>query len=344
MRVYIDTSPLQNANAVRGVGRYTKELVDALQTLNTTHTFLTSEDEPGKVDLVHYPFFDLFFPTLPLMKKAKTVVTIHDVTPLVLARHYPRGVRGQLKYLRQRLALRGVTHVITDSACSKRDIIDYLKVRAENISVVPLAATPQFKKQPTSVVEDVRKKYNIPKNYMLYVGDISYNKNLPFLIKVAARIPTISLVLVGREMNNVAIPEGQAIQAAIAQASSQKFVRLVDSVTAVEELAALYSGAACYVQPSLYEGFGLPVIEAMRCKTPVVSSCGGSLAELVGTYGLQFNPTDEVGCEAMLRKALRLGDEERQKLVRKAFEYSETFTWERTARETLAVYEKVVKK
>ncbi len=343
MNVLVDTSPLKNQNAIRGIGRYTIELVQALRSLQTPHTFFTSDQESKDVDIIHYPFFDLFFATLPLIKKAKTIVTIHDVTPLVFPTHYPRGIRGQLKFLYQKLALTSVSHVITDSHCSKRDIIEHLKLKPEMITPIPLAASPVFQKQSVSVIEDVRRKYALPKNYCLYVGDINYNKNLPFLVSVMSHIPDITLVLVGKTVTNTTTPEGQEIARAIEVAGNGKYVKLLDSVDSQDDLVALYSGAKVYVQPSLYEGFGLPVIEAMRCKVTVVSSCGGSLAEVVSDAGIQFNPRDPKGCEAAIRRVLRMSDEDRGKMVKKAHEYGEQFTWERTARETLAVYEKVMK-
>src|SRR5258708_29603366 len=101
-----------------------------------------------------------------------------------------------------------------------------------------------------------------------------------------AHIPDITLVLVGKAVTNKSIPEGQAIVRAIQNAGSSKYVKLLGSVESIADLVALYSGARVYVQPSLYEGFGLPIIEAMRCKVPVVSSCGGSLAEVVSDAGL----------------------------------------------------------
>src|SRR5258708_18064237 len=193
-------SALKNQNAIRGVGRYTSELVSALRMLQSSHSFFTSDEHPSHVDITHYPFFDLFFGTLPLHKSNKTIVTIHDVTPLVFPKLYPPGVRGYIKFLRQKLALRGVSHIITDSHCSKRDIVEYLKIKPEIITPIPLAASREFFKQSVSVVEDARRKYELPKNYVLFVGDINPNKNLPFLISVMAHIPDITLVLVGKSV------------------------------------------------------------------------------------------------------------------------------------------------
>lgn len=341
MEILIDTSPLKTASGGRGIGRYVSELVKALRSLPTEHKFFTSDQPTASVDLVHYPFFDLFFPTLPIFKKKPTVVTIHDVIPLVFPKHYPVGVRGRLAFARQTLALKSVAHVITDSQTSKRDIVELLKLKPDKVSVIPLAASENFYRRTQAEIEAARKKYELPKNYVLYVGDINYNKNLPFLISVMARIPDISLVMVGKAVTNTSIPEGQAIQKAIADSGNQKFVKLLDNVDSQDDLASLYSGAKAYVQPSLYEGFGLPVVEAMRCKVPVVSSRGGSLPEIVNEMGFLFHPRDPHECEAALRKALRLTPEAKASLVKKAYDYSLQFTWERTARETLAIYEKV---
>lgn len=341
MDILIDTTPLKTASGIRGIGRYVFELVAALRKLNTEHHFYTTDNRPAVFDIIHYPFFDLFFPTLPIFKKKPTIVTIHDVIPLVFPKHHPVGIRGRLSFIRQSLALKSVSWIITDSHASKRDIVEKLKIDPEKVAVVPLGASENFHKRAQSQVDETRKKYDVPKNYVLYVGDINYNKNLPFLISVMGRIQNVSLVLVGKAVNNAAIPEGQAIQRAITEAKNHKFVKLLDKVDSQEDLARLYSGAKAYVQPSLYEGFGLPVIEAMRCKVPVVSSLGGSLPEIVGEMGFLFHPRDPHECENAIRKALRLSPTARAELVKKAYDYSMQFNWERTARETIVVYEKV---
>jgi glycosyltransferase involved in cell wall biosynthesis len=340
MNILIDTASLSNGSAIRGIGQYTKNLIKGLKDLNTQNKIFVSEENPEKTDLIHYPFFDFFFPTLPLQKRTRTIVTIHDVIPLVFAKHYPRGIRGNITLLRQKLALRDVTHIITDSQCSKRDIIHHLHIASSKISVVPLAASEDVKKQPQSVVDSVRKKYLVPKNYVLYVGDINYNKNLPFLIHSVSRIPKIYLVMVGKSMKNTSIPEGKAIEEAISKYGMKDRVILLDSLAgdATQELSALYTGATAYIQPSFYEGFGLPVLEAMQCQTPVISSCGGSLPEVVGNAAVTFHPHDENDCEAAIRKVLKLTPVQRQAMVRSGVMRAREFTWERTARETMAIY------
>ncbi len=347
MNVLIDTSPLQNQNAGRGVGRYTSELLAALLRLKTSHHFFASTESPSSsIDLIHYPFFDLFFHTLPLFQRRKTIVTIHDVTPLIFAKHYPPGIKGRLRHALQKISLASVSHVITDSAISKRDIVEKLHVNGEKVSVVPLAASVDFEKQPQAIIDAARKKYEIPKYYVLYVGDINYNKNIPFLISAMRHVPRITLVLVGRNMTNTSIPEGRAIKKAIEKSRIQKRIKLVTTVdtSSMSDLSALYSGSMMYIQPSLYEGFGLPVLEAMQCRTPVVSSIGGSLPEVCGDAAMYFHPHDEEECANAIQKVLRLSDRQRQQLILKGVDQASKFTWERTARETLAVYEKVMSK
>ncbi|MEP7167018.1 MAG: glycosyltransferase family 1 protein [Candidatus Woesebacteria bacterium] len=347
MRILIDTTPLENANAIRGVGRYTQELIQALRLLSTPHEFVTSK-EVGKssIDLVHYPFFDLFFSTLPLRHSKPTVVTIHDVIPLVFAKHYPRGIKGNVKFFKQRLALRGVSHVITDSQISKRDIIEHLKIQSEKITVVPLAASGEIRKPPQAIVDSVRKQHELPKKYALYVGDINYNKNLPFLISAMSRVEKLALVLVGKNVKDTTISEGREIDRAVKAHGMEKRVYFVDNLgtNSVQELSALYAGATVYIQPSLYEGFGLPILEAMQCRTPVVCSLGGSLPEVAGDAAVYFHPHDEEECATAIMKVLHMPERQLQGLIQKGVDQASRYTWEQTAKQTLAVYEMVMRK
>jgi glycosyltransferase involved in cell wall biosynthesis len=342
MNVLIDTSPLKNQSAVRGIGRYTRELVQALRLLPTSHHFFTSEDKAERIQLIHYPYFDFFFATLPFLRPAKTVVTIHDTIPLIFPKHYPRGVKGTLRFLRQKIALKTVAHVITDSHNSKRDIHEHLKVPLDKITPVPLASSPDIVHQHISVVEEMRKKYSIPRKYLLYVGDINYSKNIPFLLRVMKALPAVTLVMVGKQLKNTSIPEGKEIESLLYELNiEERVIRLTD-VSDSHELSALYTGAHAYIQPSLYEGFGLPVLEAMQCKTLVVCSLGGSLPEIAGEAAIYFHPHKEDECIQAIKKVLRFTPIQRNALVRKGVERAASYSWERTARETLDIYERII--
>lgn len=345
LKILIDVRPLDSGHAVRGVGMYTRFLSEALEKHPGVEIYRSSlENTPRKVDVVHYPFFDLFFPTLPLLKRSKTFVTIHDVIPLIFPEFYPPGKRGLVAFARQKLALKNVAGVITDSETSKRDIMKYLGVPAEKITVVYLAANPFLKPPSVQELQAFRRKNKLPKDYILYVGDINYNKNLPQLIKALKFLPpSLKLVCVGKNFKPQEIPEWQAIEAQMALSNVAKRVIFLPDILSDEyaSLSALYSGAAVYVQPSLYEGFGLPVLEAMRCKTPVVAAGNSSLLEIgEGVVHFTGNTAEELaqGIQAILD----FSPSKRSAWVTKALQKEQQFTWQKTAEKTIEAYRKAL--
>ncbi len=349
MKILIDTSPLTNANAIRGIGVYTRWLTEHLQDIDELELKLTTADNKQnefKPDLIHYPFFDLFFATLPMVRAKPTVVTVHDVIPLKYPEHYPAGVKGKVKLQKQKLALKTCQAVITDSHASKKDIEDLLGIASDKIHVVYLAANPELEHKKDKAVAEVKKKYELPDNYLLYVGDINYNKNIPQLIKALKFVPDdLELVLVGKNFKQQDIPEWKWIETQIALSDVADRVHLLNEITgdADDELSAIYSGASVYVQPSLYEGFGLPVLEAMQCKTPVVAAKNSSLIEVGGEYAFFTGEEAEELGEAV-NQVLDLTQAERSKRTTAAYEWSQTFSWEKTAKETVRVYQSVLEK
>ena len=173
--ILIDTSPLANDNAHRGVGAYTRLLIEQLQQSDKLQLYTSGVGVPPgvKIDLVHYPFFDLFFPTLPFFKKTKTVVTVHDVIPLKFPDHYRPGKKGSLNLIRQSLAVRKADAIITDSESSKSDIHHFLKISNSKIFTIPLAANPELKKTDRETTRQVMTELDMPSDYILYVGDIN---------------------------------------------------------------------------------------------------------------------------------------------------------------------------
>lgn len=345
MKVLINVQPLTSGHAIRGVGMYTRFLSEALERQSGIEIFRSGmERKPGKIDLVHYPFFDLFFATLPLLKTRRTVVTIHDVIPLLFPEHYPVGKKGTLAFAHQKLALKTVAAVITDSQTSKRDIVNHLGVPEEKVHVVYLAANPFLRKITGAALQSIKRKLKLPKNYLLYVGDINYNKNLPQLIKALKWLPNeIKLVCVGKNFSPQPISEWQAIEAQVALSNVTNRVIFLNSVLSddYDTLSALYSGAAAYVQPSLYEGFGLPVLEAMRCQTPVIATSNSSLLE-VGDKAVQFTGNTAEELAEGIQKVLGLTQVARKRWVEKAFSWQEQFSWDKAAKETIEVYKKVL--
>ena len=148
MKIAIDISPLKTGHKVRGVGFYLEHLKNALLKYfpqNEYVFFESGEKLPDDIGLVHFPYFEPFFLALPLYKKFKTVVTVHDLTPIVFPQAFPRGIKGELKWQMQKYALRQADAIITDSESSKNDIIKYVGAELNKINVVYLAAGEEFK-------------------------------------------------------------------------------------------------------------------------------------------------------------------------------------------------------
>ena len=186
MKIAIDISPFQTGHRVRGVGFYLENLRNTLLKYfpdNNYVFFQRGEKLPKDVQIVHFPYFEPFFLALPIYRKFKTVVTVHDLTPIVFPEAFPRGIKGEIKWQMQRFALKRADAILTDSKFSKKDIQKYVGVRENKIHVVYLAAGEQFKQLKTgNWVSEVKKRYDLPDRFLLYVGDVTWNKNLPRLI------------------------------------------------------------------------------------------------------------------------------------------------------------------
>lgn len=342
LNLLIDTAPLGDANAHRGIGTYTRLLTEHLikiPNINLQQSTL-QVPEDFKPDVVHYPYFDLFFSTLPLTHPGKSVVTIHDVIPLKFSSEYDPGLKGSVRLLKQKFALSKTSAIITDSEASKQDIIEHLGISQEKIHVIYLAANPQLQAADQANINRARRRYHLPKNYLLYVGDINYNKNIPQLIKALKYLPReIKLVCVGRSFIPQEIKEWQWIETQLALSDVSNRVKFITDLgsDALEDLSAIYSGATCYVQPSIYEGFGLPVIEAMACRTPVVSTHTSSLIE-VGGENVVFTGTDAQEIAQGIKEVLSWSKTKRIEKIRSAYKWSQTFSWDKTAKETAQIY------
>ncbi len=270
-----------------------------------------------------------------------SVVTIHDTTLWILPRYHPR---------RRLLAMRpfipaGARHasaIIAVSAATKRDVVRTLNVPEAKVHVVYEAAAPQFRPLARNAeLEAVRHKYGLPESFVLYVGTIEPRKNLVRLFEAFQMVRrqgcrSSVLALVGNRGWSDA-----GILASVERLGLKDAVRVLGHAP-IDDVVALYNLAELLVLPSLYEGFGLPVIEAMACGTPVVTSPNGSLAEIAGDAAEYVDPTQVDSIAAGLRAVLT--DRDRQSALNAAgLRRAAQFSWEATAEQTRRVYQAVAR-
>lgn len=353
MKVAVDVYPLHSGHKTRGIGYYTKNLLEYLEKENIELIKFLNRSEAKEADLIHYPWFDLYFHTLPVFKPLPTVVTIHDVIPLIFKKKYPVGIKGRINLHLQKIALRNCKFVITDSLNSKKDLVKYLQVQENKIAVVPLAADPQFRLLKDTETLRIKRKYSLPDKFLMYVGDANWIKNLPFLIEAfnkLVRLPDfeeVKLVLVGgvflknvEDINHPELESLKMLNRKIKEYNLESQIIRPGNISQ-EELVSLYNLATVYVQPSLYEGFGLPILEAMMCGTPVISSNAGSLPEVGDKAALYFDPTDLTKFIALLTEVLQ-DKSLRNKLSKLGFEQADKFSWKETAKQTMEVYKRAI--
>jgi glycosyltransferase involved in cell wall biosynthesis len=319
----------------RGVDVYAKRLYEELVRQFPQDTYLLGE---VGAPLRHYTFFDPFFLTLPRGKKGMSqVVTVHDLIPLKFPDHLPRGIRGELKWQLQKRRLKKVEAIITDSECSARDIHEIIGYPKENIHVIPLSAPHTT--VTARLARGIQAEYQLPSRYILYVGDINWNKNVVGLIAAFAQIkdPSVHLVLVGKAfVSSEGTVEGKAIKQAIEDSDRASRIHTLGFIPS-HHLPSLYRQATLYVQPSWYEGFGFPLLEAMVQGCPVLSSNQGSLPEVGGSCVHYFDPSKKGELANMLQSLL--GNAAlREKYVDEAKLWVKGFNWSHVAGRTREVY------
>jgi glycosyltransferase involved in cell wall biosynthesis len=278
---------------------------------------------------------------IPLFFKAgKCVVTIHDVIPLVLPWAFPPRHRWVLAMTLPRLR-KQAEMVIVPSAAAAEDVVRYLQVERERITIIPMGCDTRF--QPVGEAAQaamVQRRYNLPRHYILFVGTLEPRKNVQTLLRAFAQVlaetPRDDLRLV------IAGGAGWGVEDYLATVDMLKLHDQVHFVGFVEDnhLPDLYRGALMFVYPSLYEGFGLPILEAMACGTPVITSNRTSLPEVAGDAAVLIDPTrPEALAEAMT--SILSDGELRQTLRAKGLARAHAFTWNTVAERTVAVYRAV---
>jgi len=290
-----------------------------------------------RADLHHIPLN-----RVPLRMPKPYLVTIHDMSRLLFGRL--AGVRRQMSLYRARRGLRNASRVIAVSEATRRDVEDLLQINPEKIRVIPDAPDPRFFEAAGPDPALTLERYQINYPYVLYAGSIRRQKNLPRLVEAFAVLRgdlathplygDLRLIVIGDEISKH--PE---VRRAVIQSRVEPVVRFFGFVP-MDTLRVFYRSATIFAFPSLYEGFGLPPLEAMACGAPVVTSNVSALPEAVGDAAILVNPENVFDIARGMREVL-MDEPLRARLIEKGRRQAQRFSGERTAREVLSIYEEI---
>lgn len=282
----------------------------------------------GEIDVFHSS--DWTQP--PTSKNTKKVTTVHDLIPYL----FPTSVHPKIIAVQKRRLARvkkEVDLIIVDSETTRNDLAKFQNIDSEKIRVIYLAAAPEFRPQDDQKVDEVLQKYKIKKPYILSVATQEPRKNIQKLLDVFANIAKtrsdLYLVLTGKYGWGPGLHSGENV--------------IWTGYVPQEDLVTLYSGCRVFVYPSLYEGFGLPILEAMACGAPTITSNNSSMAEIAKDAAILVDPRSDAQLTRAINLVLNLNLENYQKMVRASLDRARKYTWTKTAKETLKVYEEAVK-
>ncbi len=270
----------------------------------------------------------------PNIKAKKYILTLHDFSFL----HYPLShPKERLEYISKNLpkTIKKADHIITGSNYTKNEIIKYLSVKESNITVIYHAVDHQlFKPYSKEILNSTKIRYNLPEKFILFVGSIEPRKNLTTLLKAYDKLHTslkkeYPLILVGSK--------GWENQAIFEDIGSLEYIRYLGYI---EDFALphIYNLASIFVYPSLYEGFGIPPLESMACKTPVIVSSSSSMPEICQDCALYIDPEDVNDIKKKLTTLIK--DEKLQKyLIQKGIKRAKEFTWEKSAQKHMEIFD-----
>ncbi len=371
MRIGINTFALSDKLGMAGSGRYILGLVHALVELNHGHELILFGNTDNlhllpsgncrrvdcgrpttarplrlvweqsmlplmarryALDLLHSPVF-----VAPLALPCASVVTILDMTWFSLPEQHTRTKGAYFRSMIPR-SIRRATRVLAISEATRQDIISVIGTPAKRVTVTHLGVDlDRFRPDAAqSRIGEIKARYGIHQPSVLFVGKLEPRKNLPVLIEafssIAQEFPEHQLVLAGNPGWDY-----ETIYEAATRTPCAERIRFTGFV-GEDDLPMLYAGADLFVYPSSYEGFGFPVLEAMACGAPVITSDVSSLPEVAGDAGLLIDPRD-VDALAMAMRRVLADSELRQQMRARGLEQARRFTWEETAQHTVEAYE-----
>lgn len=290
--------------------------------------------------LWHAPHYNV-----PVFKgNTKLVVTIHDIIHWIFRKEFLTPLQRVYAGFMLKKAVASADRIIAVSHHTKKDLIEQFQARDEKITVIHEGVDESFREMPPemlrSAFEKIRAKHKLPEDFFLYVGMIKPHKNVLRLVRLFRKLReqgkvSASLVLIGRK--DKAYPAGYEELAALTTSNDIFYLPVIDP----EKLKIFYNQALALVHPSLYEGFGLTLLEAMAFGTPVLTTNASSIPEVVGDAALRVDATDE---SAMGEALIRMDQDKtlRESLRLKGLERVKMFRWAETARKTAEVYDKVL--
>jgi glycosyltransferase involved in cell wall biosynthesis len=376
MRIGIDIRPMTAAGMGRGLAIYATNLIKHLLLVDQTDDFfLFAARDQGLPDFLRSPALKdnvtiirlkrptrniflwdqlFWYPLLkthrievfhslvygvPLLCPCPKILTIHDLTPLIFP-DFIKIFRHKIVFRFNFFTGKYADRIITSSSHSQHDLMRYLQIPERNILVIFDGVTQHYRViEDSQEIEQTKTRYHIPGKFVLYVGGFDQNKNLTTLVKafhllIQSRLleEPFFLVFVGK-LNSTT----DGVRETVNNLGLENRVVFTDFVSEDDQIK-LYNAAEVFIFPSLYEGFGLPPLEAMACGTPVIASHAASLPEVVGDAAIQVDPhSPEEFCQAM--HDVLTNYELRKNLRRKGLERVKQFPWEETARQTLQVYQ-----
>jgi glycosyltransferase involved in cell wall biosynthesis len=374
MKIFLDGVSLLN-NDLGGVGYYCYNLIKHLQQVDSqnSYTVIYNKSKLKRLGFIEAPEKKVSYPYRNILRvmgphllyhvplelftgnfaiyhgtgyvflptrKAKKVITVHDL----VSKHFPEMLTPGNLYFQEKQVpyyAHKCDRIIAVSQSTKNDLVNFLQISPDKIDVTYLAADKIY--QPLSKAdpyfEVIRKKYSLPAKFILHIGTLNERKNIPATLQafyqLCAKGCEHNLVLVGGKGNDY-----EAVMALIMKlklANRVKYIGYAD----IEDLPYLYNLADLFIHVSKLEGFGLPVLEAMQCGTPVLVSNGSSLPEIVQDAGLLADPLDVD--EIAEKMAVLIQDEQlRAELSLKGIRQAAKFSWEKTARATIDTYKKTL--
>jgi glycosyltransferase involved in cell wall biosynthesis len=281
---------------------------------------------------------DLFHATMntdvPLFSPVPVVVTIHDIIPHMMPAQYLSSQIERIYYETFiRIAIERSTHILTESMFSKQEMVAQYHISPEKITVIPIGYNRAFR--PIKSKDDlnsVKAKYHLPDKYILTIGGSEYRKNVDRMIQVYLEnfVSQISLVVIGGAWRNVDLPKKYADKPII-------FLKGIPE----DDLVAIYNMATIFVFPSLYEGFGIPVLEGMACNVPVVTSNVSSMPEVGGRAAVYFDPYKKEDMAEKIDMVLK-NAQLRTQLIQKGEQQARLFSWDACYNQTARIYERLI--